>query len=72
MSFYEKQLKLKADKLISKTVKINEANSALAVANQKLESKIAELDDSNKSLFESNRELQKLIRNSQRLIKQLY
>ena len=57
MSFYEKQLKLKADELISKTIKINEANRALAVANQKLESKTVELDNSNKSLFESNREI---------------
>ena len=57
MSFYEKQLKLKADELISKTIKINEANRALAVANLKLESKTAELDNSNKSLFESNREI---------------
>src|SRR5215216_1620510 len=57
LSFYEKQLKLKADKLISKTIKINEANRALAVANQKLESKTVELDNSNKSLFESNREI---------------
>jgi signal transduction histidine kinase len=57
LSFYEKQLKLKADELISKTIKINEANRALAVANQKLESKTAELDNSNKSLFESNREI---------------
>ena len=57
MSFNEKQLKLKTDELISKTVKINEANRALAVANQKLESKTAELDNSNKSLFESNHEL---------------
>jgi hypothetical protein len=39
LSFYEKQLELKADELISKTVKINEANRALAVANQRLESK---------------------------------
>jgi len=57
LSFNEKQLKLKIDELISKTVKINEANRALAVANQKLESKTAELDVSNKSLFESNHEL---------------
>ena len=57
MSFYEKELKLKADELISKTIKINEANRALAVANLKLESKTAELDNSNKSLFESNREI---------------
>ena len=57
MSFNEKQLKLKTDELISKTVKINEANRALAVANQKLESKTAELDNSNRYLFESNREL---------------
>ena len=57
MSFNEKQLKLKTDELISKTVKINEANRALAIANQKLESKTAELDNSNRSLFESNREL---------------
>lgn len=57
LSFYEKQLKLKADELISKTIKINEANRALAVANQKLESKTVELDNSNKSLFESNREI---------------
>lgn len=57
MSFYENQLKLKADELISKTIKINEANRALAAANQKLESKTAELNNSNKSLFESNREI---------------
>jgi two-component system, OmpR family, sensor histidine kinase VicK len=57
LSFYEKELKLKADELISKTIKINEANRALAVANLKLESKTAELDNSNKSLFESNREI---------------
>ena len=57
MSFNEKQFKLKTDELISKTVKINEANRALAVANQKLESKTAELDNSNRYLFESNREL---------------
>ena len=57
MSFYEKQLKLKADELISKTIKINEANRALAAANQKLESKTAELNNSNKSLFESNSEI---------------
>jgi signal transduction histidine kinase len=57
LSFYENQLKLKADELISKTIKINEANRALAAANQKLESKTAELNNSNKSLFESNREI---------------
>jgi two-component system, OmpR family, sensor histidine kinase VicK len=57
LSFNEKQLKLKTDELISKTVKINEANRALAIANQKLESKTAELDNSNRYLFESNREL---------------
>jgi two-component system, OmpR family, sensor histidine kinase VicK len=57
LSFNEKQLKLKTDELISKTVKINEANRALAIANRKLESKTAELDNSNRSLFESNREL---------------
>ena len=57
MSFYEKELKLKADERISKTIKINEANRALAVANLKLESKTTELDNSNKSLFESNREI---------------
>ena len=57
MSFTEKQHKLKTDELISKTIKINEANRALAVANQKLESKTTELDNSNKSLFESNREI---------------
>jgi signal transduction histidine kinase len=57
LSFNEKQLKLKTDELISKTVKMNEANRALAIANQKLESKTAELDNSNRSLFESNREL---------------
>jgi signal transduction histidine kinase len=57
LSFNEKQLKLKTDELISKTVKINEANRALAIANQKLGSKTAELDNSNRSLFESNREL---------------
>ena len=57
MSFYENQLKLKADELISKTIKINEANRALAAANQKLESKTAELNNSNKSLFESNSEI---------------
>jgi two-component system, OmpR family, sensor histidine kinase VicK len=57
LSFSEKQLKLKTDELISKTVKINEANRALAIANSKLESKTAELDNSNRSLFESNREL---------------
>ena len=62
MSFYEKQLKLKADELISKTIKINEANRALAVANQNLESKTAELDNSNKSLFESNREIAEINR----------
>jgi two-component system, OmpR family, sensor histidine kinase VicK len=62
LSFYEKQLKLKADELISKTIKINEANRALAVANQKLESKTAELDNSNKSLFESNREIAEINR----------
>ena len=56
MSLYENQLKLKADELISKTIKINEANKALEAANQKLESKTAELNNSNKSLFESNRE----------------
>ncbi|HJY10489.1 MAG TPA: ATP-binding protein [Nitrososphaeraceae archaeon] len=61
-SFYEKQLKLKADELISKTIKINEANRALAVANQKLESKTAELDNSNKSLLESNREIAEINR----------
>jgi signal transduction histidine kinase len=57
LSFYENQLKLKADELISKTIKINEANRALAAANQKLESKTTELNNSNKSLFESNREI---------------
>jgi two-component system sensor histidine kinase VicK len=57
LSFSEKQLKLKTDELISKTVKINEANRALAIANRKLESKTAELDNSNRSLFEPNREL---------------
>jgi signal transduction histidine kinase len=57
LSFYENQLKIKADELISKTIKINEANRALAAANQKLESKTAELNNSNKSLFESNREI---------------
>jgi signal transduction histidine kinase len=57
LSFYENQLKLKADELISKTIKINEANRAIAAANQKLESKTAELNNSNKSLFESNREI---------------
>ena len=57
MSFTEKQLKLKTDELISKTIKINEANRALAVANQKLESKTTELNNNNKSLFESNREI---------------
>jgi len=57
LSFYENQLKLKADELISKTIKINEANRALTAANQKLESKTAELNNSNKSLFESNREI---------------
>ena len=62
MSFYEKQLKLKADELISKTIKINETNRALAVANQNLESKTAELDNSNKSLFESNREIAEINR----------
>jgi two-component system, OmpR family, sensor histidine kinase VicK len=62
LSFYEKQLKLKADELILKTIKINEANRALAVANQKLESKTAELDNSNKSLFESNREIAEINR----------
>jgi signal transduction histidine kinase len=57
LSFTEKQLKLKTDELISKTIKINEANRALAVANQKLESKTTELNNNNKSLFESNREI---------------
>jgi len=57
LSFYEKQLKLKTDELISKTIKLNEANRGLAVASQKLESKTIELDTSNKSLFESNREI---------------
>jgi signal transduction histidine kinase len=57
LSFYENQLKLKADELISKTIKINESNRALAAANQKLESKTTELNNSNKSLFESNREI---------------
>jgi hypothetical protein len=42
LGFYENQLKLKADELISKTIKINEANRALAAANQKLESKTTE------------------------------
>jgi two-component system, OmpR family, sensor histidine kinase VicK len=57
LSFYEKQLKLKTDELISKTIKLNEANRGLAAASQKLESKTIELDISNKSLFESNREI---------------
>jgi signal transduction histidine kinase len=57
LSFTEKQLKLKTDELISKTIKINEANRALAVANQKLESKTTKLNNNNKSLFESNREI---------------
>jgi signal transduction histidine kinase len=57
LSVSEKQIILKADELISKTAEINEANRALAVANQKLESKTAELDNSNRALFESNREL---------------
>jgi signal transduction histidine kinase len=57
LSSYEKQIKLRTDELISKTVKLNEANRALVVANQNLESKTAELDNSNKSLFESHREL---------------
>jgi signal transduction histidine kinase len=62
LSIYEKQLKLKADELISKTIKINEANRALEVANQKLESKTTELDNSNKSLIESNREVAEINR----------
>jgi signal transduction histidine kinase len=57
LSFSEKQLKLKADELISKIAEIYEANSALAAANQRLEVKRSELNDSNRSLFESNREL---------------
>jgi hypothetical protein len=39
LSFYEKQLELKTDELISKTIKLNEANRGLAAASQKLESK---------------------------------
>jgi signal transduction histidine kinase len=57
LSFSEKQLKLKADELISKISEIYESNSALAAANQRLEVKRSELNDSNRSLFESNREL---------------
>jgi signal transduction histidine kinase len=57
LNFYEKQLELKTDELISKTIKLNEANRGLAAASQKLESKTIELDISNKSLFESNREI---------------
>jgi signal transduction histidine kinase len=57
LSFSEKQLKLKADELISKIAEIYETNSALAAANQRLEVKRSELNDSNRSLFESNREL---------------
>ena len=57
LSFAEKQLKLKADELISKIAEIYETNSALAAANQRLEVKRSELNDSNRSLFESNREL---------------